>query len=80
MGLRDKLHSKPAPPVNPDRPHGYEAPGEHWLGHGVPPVGGPGAQFGLAPVNNVGASLQFADRRCAICRRAKDDLIHAPQD
>lgn len=81
MGLRETLHGKsepkkPVPPADPNRPHAYTSAGEHWVGHGVPPT----RAEGLNPLFVTSSSAQFADRHCVVCRRDRDDLIHAPAD
>ena len=80
MGLRDALHRKPEPPADPNRQHAFKAPGDHWIGHGVPPSSMASTSPSGQAVAAVIAGLQFAGQQCAICRRSQDDPIHAPAD
>ena len=39
MGIRETLHlgGEPARPPDPNHPHAFRAPGDHWVTDGVPP-------------------------------------------
>ncbi len=75
MGLRDALRGHRAErPADPNHPHTFRAPGENWLGRGVPPSGTISSSGGNASV--TGAAFQFTDRHCVVCHREASDPIH----
>ena len=80
MGIRETLHlgGESERPPDPNHPHAFRAPGDHWVTDGVPPSVLGGSVSGTTAA--IGTGLQFADRHCAVCGREASDPIHAPAD
>jgi hypothetical protein len=76
MGIRKSHPAAQRSQPDPNRPHAFKGPSDHWLGGGVPPS----SMTFDNPAAAIGTGLQFADRHCAVCRREASDPIHAPAD
>ena len=72
MGIRERLHMERPSQPDPNRPHRFTGPSDHWLGGGVPPS----SMTFENPAAAIGTGLQFADRRCVVCRREASSPIH----